>query len=385
MATFIGTKLKKKIRVLQIYRTYFPETQGGGEEAIRQMCLATQSYQVENTIFALANQPLPNEMQLPEGRLVRSKSWLELASCNIGGLDALKRCQAEAANCDIIQIHYPWPFADFLLSLIRTNNKPIVVTYVSDVVRQKGLNTLYSPLRNYLLGSAHRIVASSPNYVKSSEVLQNFQNKINYIPHCLEDNTPPSTDLINKWKSRFGEDFFLFVGVLRYYKGLDFLLDAATLINENIVILGDGPEGSKLRQEAANRGLNNVHFIGALDDSNKNALLSLCKSIVFPSHLRSEAFGITLLEGARAAKPLICCEIGTGTTWINKDDETGLVVPPRDGAALAQSMTRLANDQNLSSRLGLGARLRWTSNISPQVVGKAYRNLYDNVLSEVNQ
>jgi len=63
----------KKLRVLQIIcRTYSPETQGGGQEAIHQPCQATHSLDVDNTIFALASQPELAVMNVSEGRLVPS-------------------------------------------------------------------------------------------------------------------------------------------------------------------------------------------------------------------------------------------------------------------------------------------------------------------------
>ena len=372
----------KKQRVLHIYRTYFPETQGGGQEAIRQLCLATQAQGVENTVFALARQPLPQNMDLPEGHLVRAKSWFEVASCDFGAWDALQRCRAAADESDIIQIHYPWPFADMMLPFIRRRNQPVVVTYVSDVVRQNGLGLgqIYAPLRRYLLGTATRIVASSPNYASSSKILQSYQAKLTCIPHCIEDMPLPDPNLCANWEARLGTKFFLFVGVLRYYKGLDFLLAAARLTQVPVVILGDGPERDRLQRESQRQGADNVHFLGALPDADKNALMSLCRAIVFPSHIRSEAFGITLLEGARASKPLICCEIGTGTTWVNRHNETGFVVPPCNPSALAQAMDALANDDDLCDRLGRGARERWQALFSPSVVGAEYRLMYDELL-----
>ncbi len=162
---------------------------------------------------------------------------------------------------------------------------------------------------------------------------------------------------------------------------MDYLLDAANQVDAPIVILGDGPESKRLQQEAQHSRLSNVQFLGALNDADKHAILTLCRAIVFPSHLRSEAFGMTLLEGAQAAKPLICCEINTGTTWINRDGETGLVVPPEDSGALAQAMNTLANDDGLCTRLGDGARKRWLTHFSPPVVGQAYRAVYDELLS----
>jgi glycosyltransferase involved in cell wall biosynthesis len=374
--------MNQPIRVLHIYRTYFPETQGGGQEAIRQLCLATQALGVKNTIFALAHQPDPAYMDLPEGQLIRARSWLEVASCDIGGLSALKRCRAAANECDIIQIHFPWPFADVLLAFIRQRQQPVVVTYVSDIVRQAGLGRLYAPLRNYLLRTATRIVASSPNYMKSSDVLKKYHSKLVCIPHCLGETKPTLLPRVRHFETRFGDKFFLFVGVLRYYKGLDFLLAAAHQVKTPILIVGDGPEGQRLRKLVLEEGLHHVHFLGALPDEDKDALLSLCRAVVFPSHLRSEAFGMTLLEGARAGKPLICCEIETGTTWINQDNVTGLVVPPRDADALAAAMNRLAGDEALCARLGQGAFTRWQQLFTPGIAGAAYLSLYRTVLNE---
>ncbi|MHB1360264.1 MAG: glycosyltransferase [Rhodocyclaceae bacterium] len=370
----------KKLRVLHLYRTYFPETQGGLQESIRQLCLATAPLDVDNTIFALARQPAPYVMTRPEGRLVRARSWLEIASCDFGAWAALRRCRAAANQCDIIQIHYPWPFADLLLPFIRQHNQPVVVTYVSDIVRQKSLGLLYAPLRRYLLGTATRIVASSPHYAASSVVLREYQDKLVCIPHCLADTPPAAPELCAHWEAQLGRNFFLFVGVLRYYKGLEFLLTAASQVKTPIVIVGDGPEGDHLRQRARDMGLNHVIFLGALTDADKIALLVLCRAVVFPSHLRAEAFGITLLEGARAGKPLICCDIGTGTIWINLHNETGLVVPPENPAALAQAMNALAVNSELCARLGHGARARWQAQFSAMTVGTAYRRLYDDIL-----
>ncbi len=371
------------MRVLHLYRTYFPETQGGLQESIRQLCLATKSLDVDNVIFALARNPEPARMALPEGLLVRTKSWFELASCDFGAWAALQRCREAADQCDIIQIHYPWPFADMMLPFIRRKGQPVLVSYVSDIVRQNksGLGQLYAPLRRRLLGAAARLVASSPNYAHSSVVLQAYQDKLVCIAHCLEEAPAVSAEMCDRWAAQLGRNFFLFVGVLRYYKGLDFLLEAARQVTAPIVIIGDGPEGERLRSAAKAAGLNHVHFLGVLGDADKNALFSLCRAVVFPSHLRSEAFGITLLEGARMGKPLICCEIGTGTTWVNRHNETGLVVPPADAAALAQAMNQLACDAALCQRLGAGARQRWEDDFSPAVVGAAYRQLYDELLA----
>ncbi|MDD2777153.1 MAG: glycosyltransferase, partial [Gallionella sp.] len=234
----------KKRRVLHLYRTYFPETQGGLQESIRQLCLATKSLGVDNVVFALARNPVPTRLALPEGQLVRARSWVTLASCDFGAWAALRRCREVADQCDIIQIHYPWPFADMMLPFVRRREQPVLVTYVSDIVRQNslGLGQLYAPLRRKLLGVAASVVASSPNYAQSSVVLRDYQHKLTCIPHCLEDAPPIDVFLCEHWRVQLGQNFFLFVGVLRYYKGLNFLLQAAQQVSIPIVIVGDGPE-----------------------------------------------------------------------------------------------------------------------------------------------
>lgn len=371
----------KKLRVLHIYRTYFPETQGGGQEAIRQLCLATRPLNVDNTIFALAHRPEPFRMDLPEGRLVRARSWLEVASCDFGAWAALRRCREAAEQSDIIQIHYPWPFADMLLPFVRRRKQPLVVTYHSDIVRQGMLEKLYAPLRRYLLSRASVIVATSPVYARTSATLRPYAAKVRSIPLCLRAAPALDAGRVAHWEARLGRSFFLFVGVLRYYKGLDFLLAAASQIRASVVIMGEGPEGGRLQREVQRNCIHNVQFLGALPDADKTALFSLCRAVVLPSHLRSEAFGIALLEGAQSSKPLVSCEIGTGTSWINRHNETGLVVPPEDPVALAGAIKTLAVDDELCERLGRGARARWEKCFMPETVGGAYRQLYDDLLA----
>jgi rhamnosyl/mannosyltransferase len=117
-------------------------------------------------------------------------------------------------------------------------------------------------------------------------------------------------------------------------------------------------------------------FLGALPDDDKIALLSLCYAFVFPSHLRSEAFGISLLEAAMYGKPLISCEIGTGTTFINISGETGFVIPPRDSAALADAMIKLWGQPDLASDMGRAAYVRCENVFSVESMVSSYAELY---------
>ncbi|ROL94886.1 glycosyl transferase family 1, partial [Pseudomonas chlororaphis] len=248
--------------------------------------------------------------------------------------------------------------------------------------KQKFLLKLYQPLMNRFLSSVDSIVASSPNYAQSSSVLTRFEDKVRIIPYGLDRETYPTPSLakLEYWRGLLGSRFFLFVGALRYYKGLDYLLEAAKRTQLPVVILGGGHLEAELKAQAAQLGLSNVHFLGGLPDEDKAALLQLCYAVVFPSHLRSESFGISLLEGAMYGKPMISCEIGSGTTFINIADETGLVVPPCDAVALAQAMMTLWQSPEQANQMGQRAMHRYEQIFSSRSMASAYADLYRELL-----
>lgn len=269
-----------------------------------------------------------------------------------------------------------------LVHLVTKVRKPAVVTYHSDIVRQKQLLKLYKPLKHKFLASVDRIVATSPNYAITSEVLARYREKISVIPIGLDKTSypAPSRELVEQWRKRVGSRFFLFVGMIRYYKGLHILLDAVRDTPFPVVIVGTGPVEDELKAQARRLGLNNVYFLGTLPEADKVALLELSYTMVFPSHLRSEAFGVSLLEGAMYRKPLICSEIGTGTSYINIDAETGIVVPPGDPAALREAMWTLWNDPALAASMGEKAEARYCELFTAQQMACSYAALYHDVV-----
>jgi rhamnosyl/mannosyltransferase len=282
-----------------------------------------------------------------------------------------------AKKADVIHYHFPWPFMD-VVHFATMVKKPTVVTYHSDIIRQKHLLKLYRPLKWKFLGDMSRIVATSPNYLATSDVLAKYKHKVSVIPIGLDKTTypEPSAEKLAYWRDRLGPKFFLFVGVIRYYKGLHILMEAAQGTDYPIVIVGAGPIEEELKAQAAQLGLRNIHFLGHLPDEDKVALLTLCYGVLFPSHLRSEAFGISLLEGAMYGKPMISSEIGTGTTFINIADETGLVVPPSDPLAMRQAMQYLWEHPEQAAEMGRRAEARYWEHFTADQMVAEYVKLY---------
>lgn len=371
------------MKVLHVYRTYFPDPPGGLQEAIRQICLSLQPFGIESTIFTLSPAPFPVELARPEARVVRQRSWVAPASCDLGGVAAFARFRRLAAEADVIHYLFPWPFAD-LLHRVAPRGKPEVLTYISDIVRQQWIGKLYSPLMWKTLHDMRAIVANAPAYAQTSPVLSNpaLRDRVRVIPLGIDERSCPQRGddtIIGRLHLAEGEPFFLFVGVLRYYKGLHFLVQAAGSVGAKIVIAGSGPEGRPLRSLVASTGANNVVFAGQVSDEEKVALLRHCRALVLPSHLRSEAYGMVLVEAAMFGKPMISCEIGTGTSFVNADGETGIVVEPGSPDELTGAMNRMLDDGDYAARLGAAARLRYETMFSGEALGRGYARLFREV------
>jgi len=237
------------------------------------------------------------------------------------------------------------------------------------------------------LGSMDAVVATSPAYIQTSPFLQSLvsRERLRAIPLGIEDSfvSCVSGDVesdILKRLNLAGNDFVLALGVLRYYKGFHTLIEAAGDIGKPIVIAGSGPEGVSLKALAKSLGADNVIFAGQVTDQEKRDLLRACTLLALPSHLRSEAFGMVLVEASMYAKPMVCCEVGSGTSFVNIDGETGFVVPPEDSESLSAAINRIMDDVDLARGYGLAARQRYERMFSGEAQGRAYASLYREVI-----
>ncbi|WP_039849805.1 MULTISPECIES: glycosyltransferase [Grimontia] len=364
------------MKILHVYRTCYPETKGGLEQAIRYICKGSTDNGYENTILTLGDED--KEYEFEGTRIIVVKKQWEVSS-NGFSLKLINKFRTLSQEHDVIHYQYPWPTGD-LLSLFAAK-KPTLVSYQSDIVKQKLLKLIYRPLELVFLSKVGRIVASSPQYAASSINLQQFSEKVDVIPLGIDESTYPEVtqEKLEEWRAAVGEGFFLFVGVLRYYKGLQYLLEAAKISGLPVVIAGDGPEKTALEQYIQENNLTNVKMVGFIEEDDKVALHHLSKAFVFPSHLRSEAFGISLVEAQLYGKSIVSCDIGTGSSYVNIHMETGLQVPGADSKAFAEAMDTIDKDPELARRLGQNARKRFEENFTSKRYADSYLSLYQSL------
>jgi O-antigen biosynthesis rhamnosyltransferase len=367
------------MKILHIYKSYYPFSVGGIEKHIHSLCESLYDYGIESTVLTTKSGSPAHSDQVGKSTIHYFPSILEIASCPISPA-LLKNFRRFSRDFDILHYHFPWPFAD-LTNLLTSVNKPVIVTYHSDIVRQKYLKIVYYPFMHLFLNHADAIIASSDNYLESSPILKKYSRKVTVIPFGLDERQYPPADeeRVQSWQRRVGNNFFLFVGSLRYYKGLDFLLEAVHETDIRVVIAGSGSEEIRLRQLQETQKMNNVIFTGPVNERDKAALYKLCRGSIAPAHLRTEAFCISLLESLIYGKPAISTELETGTSFVNRHQISGLVIPPANPQAIKQAMLQLLTDENLYQRLREGTQTHYQQYFKATLMRDKHIQLYQNI------
>jgi glycosyltransferase involved in cell wall biosynthesis len=365
--------------ITHIFKTYFPDTQGGLEEAIRQI----GKYSIKNgfnvNVISVSHNPSTSVL---EGIKCHSFKYSFGSNSLPVSLGLASDFNEIIKETDILHLHFPYPFGE-LLTILNHVKKPIVITFHCEILNRSLIRLCYEPFARVLFNKASIIVPTSTNLLNSTKILQRFKQKTEVINLWLDesrfDNLNNVDDVFKERVKDFGE-FSLFIGVLRWYKGLDVLLDAAKIINGNVVIVGKGSEKVHLEKRIKDENISNVYLTGFLSDSEVIYLLSKCKFTVLPSISPAEAFGQVLLESCYYSKPMVTTELGTGTSYVNINSKTGFVVSPNSSSELSIAMVKLFENNELCNKMGDMAYKRYKENFSADVLGDKYIKIYDNLL-----
>jgi glycosyltransferase involved in cell wall biosynthesis len=278
---------------------------------------------------------------------------------------------------DITHLHFPYPVGEFS-QWLGGGGRPFVITYHSDVVRQKIILRFYNPILKRVLVSAARILPTSENYIASSNYLSPLRSHCTVVPLSVDPDPFQSAErLIPPGQV----PTLLFVGRHRYYKGLGDLLGAMVGLDARLLVGGDGPMRSDWEDQANDLGLDDqVDFLGDVPDEDLAGLYRSADIFVLPANARAEAFGTVLLEAMAAGLPCITTELGTGTTYVVEDGVTGLVVPPQDPAALQAAVRRLLGDPELRERMGAAGRRRVLDKFTPRQLFDRVQRVYDSIV-----
>lgn len=345
------------MKILHLYKAYYPVV-GGIENHIKLLAESQVALGHEVTVLVTSESMNTVRNVMNGVQVIKVGRLVSLASTP---LSLRLFAQLRTMQPDITHLHFPYPVGEIAQYFVGKSAHTLV-TYHSDIIRQVKLKRLYAPLMHKMLHKAERLIVSSQAYLQSSPVLAQYRNKCVVIPFGINQEriSTPMPEAAAELRRQYGQGpLLLFVGVLRYYKGLQYLIEAMKAINGKLIVVGDGPYGYALRQQAFQAGLSaKVFFVGRISDDELPAYYQAADCFVLPASERSEAFGLVLIEALANGLPIISTELGTGTSFVNLHDESGLVVPPKDASALIAAVNRLFTEPHLRERLALGARAR---------------------------
>lgn len=361
------------MRVLHVYKDFDPPIHGGIEKHIALMCRYQQPRAQVRAL--VCSREIRTRYAVHEGiPITLAGEWGRFQSTPLSPLFPWHLWRSPE---DVVVIHTPHPTAEISWLLARPRGC-MVVRYHSDVVRQAGAMKLYAPVLMHFLRQAAVILPTSQQYVDTSPWLSQVRSLCQPVPLGIEAERFAMTDpaRVAELRAAHGGAFVFFCGMHRYYKGLQYLVEAAPHIKAKVVIAGGGPEREALMQAAKRAGVN-VAFPGPLTHEELVAYLHASALVVFPSVERSEAFGISILEAHAAGRPVVATQLGTGVEYANEHGHTGLNVPPRDAAALAEAVNALLEDAPRREAMGAYAKARVAREFDVRHVAQRELDLYE--------
>jgi rhamnosyl/mannosyltransferase len=299
---------------------------------------------------------------------------------------------------DVINFHSPNPMGEIALLLSPPlRGKIIICTYHGDAQRPEFFLPVYDAMLRRFFRRCDVVVVSNPPLSENSRVLKAVKEKIRVIPlgvrtENYESHRAPDFEEARRLLAPLPPSSFkvMFAGRMVYYKGLDVLMDSIKTLKErtfktrkakrrsiSAFLVGSGPEEDGIRAFTAKNDLeNDVLLLPHQPEGVYRALFSLADCFVLPSTHKTEAYGIVLAEAMASGLPLVSTELGTGTSWVNRDGETGIVVPPGDPDALARAIARLADNGEERNRMAVASRARARRFLREDTMLEAYDEVF---------
>lgn len=280
----------------------------------------------------------------------------------------------------LIHIHSPNPLAEIFCIMLP--GKQILITHHSDLIKQEKLKLFYLPIYKLLLKKAKYIIVPTLNHIKYSDTISEFRDKCKVIPFAIDTSDFKITESViqevDQIKSTHGR-YFLFVGRLVGYKGLEYLITAMKKVDAKLIIVGEGPLREQLKRQVSDLNLNDKIIIkGHIKNHNTfKALYHGTEALVLPSISKNENFGMVQLEAMACSKPIICTNLKSGVPCVAEDGVSSIVVPPKNSEALALAMNKFLSTPNLSQIMGNEALKRFNERYTIDNMVKLHQQLID--------
>lgn len=369
--------MTKKLRILEVNKAYYPHV-GGIETLVRFYSEElVRNYDADVKVLVCRDDRGKTVRQRINGiEVTRAASLGTFFKCPVS-LTFIRLFRKMAKNADVIHIHMPFPLAD-AAALLSGFKGRIVLSWHSDIVKQKKLMLIYKPFMKWLLSRADAVAIATQGHYSGSDYLTDYGDKCRIVPYGIAPEKYLGIErkpvLAEKCSDPRSVKVF-FTGRLVYYKGVDVLLKAFRRVRGcELFIAGTGDLEDQLKEYAHKKGLEDkVHFLGFLSDRELKQAYADCDIFVLPSVEKSEAFGIVQLEAMIYGKPVINTFLPSGVPHVSLAGVTGLTVKKSDPAELADAINTLAGNKELREILGKAAAERVCTEFNEKI---ALESLY---------
>ncbi len=316
----------------------------------------------------------------PHSRLICTPTLFKFAATMISPA-MITKLRKICNQYDIIHVHHPDPMASLALRLSGFSGT-VVLHWHSDIIRQKRFLKLYMPLQTWLLKRADVIVGTTPVYLSESPYLKMVQHKTASLPIGV-DAMQPDKSTTEKIRAQYGNRKIIFsLGRLVHYKGFCHLIDAASYLDDDYVVLigGTGPLKADLENQIARLGLENkVKLLGRIDDSELPSYYDACRVFCLSSVQKTEAFAIVQIEAMSCGKPIVATKIKqSGVSWVNSHRESGLNVSTQAPEELADAIKEITKDDDVYSAYSRRAKDRYTTLFTKETMVDNCIKIYKN-------
>ena len=258
-------------------------------------------------------------------------------------------------RCDVVHLHEPlMPVLPYMVLL---NSQAVNVATFHAFRASNPWYTAFKPYMSFVLSRLDgRIAVSEP---AREFVSQYFEGPYDVIPNGIDVERFGAGVEPFPWANN-GVPHLLFVGRFdESRKGFKYLLRALPLVRQQfpavrLVVVGTGKR-ERFEGVMERYGVSGVEFAGFVPGPDLPRYYASCDVVCVPS-VRNESFGIVLLEGMASGKPVVASRI-PGYANVISHEHDGLLVEPRDPAALALALVRTLADRALRGRLGAAGRM----------------------------
>ncbi|MDH4396076.1 MAG: glycosyltransferase [Limnobacter sp.] len=283
---------------------------------------------------------------------------------------------------DVVHLHFPDPMSH-LASMLLPRRVARVITWHSDILRQKTLLSLYRPFLVAAVRRAQAVIVPTPAHVSSSEVLASLKDelRLHIVPFGFDFSALLSSKNPHPAKPQGDRRFTIFaLGRHVYYKGFDVLIRAVAQMDRQVrlVLGGDGPLSPYLKNLSVELAVEDkVHFTGRIADEELGGYYASCDVFCLPAVARTEAFGIVQVEAMAFGKAVVSTRLENGVDYVNRHEDTGLLAEPGNLESLIQCLERLQFDEELRHRLGERGRQKALVEYSLSNMGKLTLEAYE--------